>query len=179
MARIAKQEEVSSLIELLDKSPHFVLVKYEATTHKALEELRSELRKTSASVRVIKNTLFEKAVSRKSTGDSAYSTFVSEVFPLKEQSALITCGDDYAATLSTFFKFTKNNPTLSFKFGLIDNTVYVSADLEKIAKLPSKGELMAKLIGGLKSPAYQMTYAMKFNITKLTLVLKERAKQTA
>lgn len=178
MAHIAKQQEVDTLIELLDKTPHFALIKYEATTHKALEELRAELRKSGASLRVIKNTLFEKALSRKATGDQVYRDFVTQVFPLKEQTALISCGEDYAGALASFFKFTKNQPSLSFKFGVVDGTVYMSSDLEKIAKLPSKEELMAKLIGGMKSPSYKLTYAMKFNITKLTLVLKERAKQS-
>ena len=178
MANVAKQQEVTTLVELLDKTPHFVLVKYEATTHKALEELRRELAKSGATLRVIKNTLFEKALARKANTDPAMQQFVSEVFPLKDQTAVLAMSDDYATPLSAFFKFTKNQPTLSFRAGVLDNTVYVSSDLQKIATLPSKEQLIAKLIGGLKSSPYKLTYAMKFNITKLTLVLKERAKQT-
>ena len=69
--------------------------------------------------------------------------------------------------------------TLSFKFGILDNALYMGPELEKIAKLPGKDQLIAMVIGGLKSPSSKLVYNMKFSITKLTLVLKERAKQTS
>ncbi len=103
---------------------------------------------------------------------------VQKVFPLKESTAVLTLGEDYAKGLKAFHTFAKKDTTLSFKVGILDKTVYMNAELEKIAILPGKEELIAKLIGGLKSPSSKLVYALKFNITKLTLVLKERAKQT-
>ncbi len=177
MANLAKQSTVDSVLSLLGESANFVLVKHEATTHQSLEQLRREIRKSGGRVRVIKNTLFEKALAKKAAGDTALQSFVEQAFPLKDSTALITMDADYAATLAAFHKFAKGNKTMSFRLGVLDNTVYVSSDLEKIAQLPSKQELIAKLIGGLKAAPYKLTYAMKFNVSKLTLVLKERAKQ--
>jgi len=177
MANINKTQNVDTILTLLADSPNFVLFRHESTTHQALEELRRELKKTGSKVRIVKNTLFEKALQKKSQGDALFTEFVQEAFPLRQSTALITIGDDYAATLASFAKFAKSNKTISFRLGVLDNTVYLGENLQKIALLPSKEELIAKLIGGLKASPYKLTYAMKFNITKLTLTLKERAKQ--
>lgn len=179
MANQKNTTEVAELTDLLKQAPHFALVKFDKTTHKALEELRRELRKSRTKIRVVKNTLFEKTVDKLMTEKNELKDLKAKVFPLKESTAVITLEGDYSEGLSAFFKFAKKDQTLSFKFGILDNTVYLGPELEKIAKLPGKDQLIAKLIGGLKSAPYQLTYNLKFSITKLTLTLKERAKQTS
>lgn len=179
MANQKNSTEVQALTELLKETPHFALIKFDKTTHKALEQLRKDLRVSGTKLRVVKNTLFEKTVDKLINEKKELNDLKAKVFPLKESTAIITLQGDYSEGLSAFFKFAKKEPTLSFKFGILDNTVYLGPELEKIAKLPGKDQLIAKLIGGLKSAPYQLTYNMKFSITKLTLTLKERAKQTS
>ena len=178
MANLNKSEQVESLIPLLQSKSHFALLSFEGTTHKALEALRKELKQANAQVNVTKNTLFEKAVLKLSTDKKELSDLAKKVFPLKKNSAVLTLDNDYAAGLNTFFKFAKKDKTIGFKFGLLDSQVYMAPELEKIAQLPGKDQLIAKVIGGMKSPSYKLVYGLKFNISKLTLVLKERAKQT-
>lgn len=179
MANTKKTTEVQELTTLLKESPHFALIKFDKTTHKALEQLRKDLRKSKTKVRVVKNTLFEKTVDKLINERKELNELKSKVFPLKESTAVITMEGDYAEGLGAFYKFAKVDKTVSFKFGILDNTVYLEPDLNKIAQLPGRDQLIAKLIGGLKASPYKLTYAMKFNITKLTLTLKERAKQTS
>lgn len=178
MANLAKKTQVEELTTILSNAPHFALVKYEKTTHKSLEELRRNLRDSSAKIRVVKNTLIQKALESRSTTKTEMKELISKVFPLKESTAILTLGEDYAKGLKVFHTFAKKDSTLSFKAGILDNTIYLDAELQKIATLPGKDELIAKVIGGLKSPSSKLVYALKFNITKLTLVLKERAKQS-
>lgn len=178
MPNTKKTQEVNTLIAQLQEAPHFVVVKFEQTTHKALEQLRQELKKTSTKLRVVKNTLFEKTLTGLAGKDKNIEELTKKVFPLKENSALLTMSGDYAAALSAFFTFTKKDKSLSFKFGVLDKTIYLGPELDKIAKLPGREVLLAKLIGGMKSPSSKLVYSMKFNISKLTLVLKERSKQT-
>lgn len=177
MANQAKKTQVISLVELLNSTPNFALVKYEKTKHKSLEELRKGLKEHQAQIRVVKNTLLQKALQTKAASMKEVNELVQKIFPLKESTAVLTLSEDYAKALKSFHTFAKKDATLSFKIGLLDNTVYLADDLQKIAILPSKEELIAKLIGGLKSPSSKLVYALKFNISKLTLVLKERAKQ--
>lgn len=178
MASQKKTTEVQELTDLLNNASHFALIKFDKTTHKSLEELRRELRKSKTTVRVVKNTLFEKTIDKLISEKKELEELKRKVFPLKESTAVITLEGDYSEGLSAFFKFAKKDPTLTFKFGILDSTVYLGPELEKIAKLPGRDQLIAKLIGGLKSAPYHLTYTMKFSITKLTLTLKERAKQT-
>lgn len=177
MPNIKKVERVDQLLQLISGAPHFVLVKHEKTTHKALEELRKELKKSESKLQVVKNSLFEKAFIKFTQSKKDFKELIGKVFPLRENTAVLTIGEDYAKALNAFWKFAKADQTLSFKFGLLDGALYLGVDLEKIAQLPGKEELLAKLIGGLKSPSSKLVHAMKFNITKLTLVLKERSKQ--
>ena len=178
MANQTKKTQVSSLVELLNSTPNFALVKYEKTKHKSLEELRHNLKENQAQIRVVKNTLLQKALQTKAESNKEVTELVEKIFPLRESTAILTLNEDYAKALKAFHTFVKKDATLSFKIGLLDSTVYLADELQKIATLPSKEELIAKLIGGLKSPSSKLVYALKFNISKLTLVLKERAKQT-
>ncbi|MBI1863226.1 50S ribosomal protein L10 [Candidatus Microgenomates bacterium] len=179
MANTKKTTEVEALTDILTSSPHFALIKFDKTSHRALEQLRKDLRASKTKMRVVKNTLFEKTVDKLLGDKKELNELKTKVFPLKESTAIISLEGDYAAGLGAFFKFAKADKTVSFKFGILDNVVYLGPDLEKIAKLPGKDQLIAKLIGGLKAAPYQLTYNMKFSITKLTLTLKERAKQTS
>jgi large subunit ribosomal protein L10 len=177
MASDNKKSQVTDLHNFLTTSSHFVLIGFEKTTHIALENLRRELAKVDSKVRVVKNTLLEKAIDQERDLAGAIKKGGADVFPLKASTALMSLGEDYAKGLAAFFKFAQANKTVSFKFGFLDRTLFMANDLEKIAKLPSKNELLAKLIGSFKAPAYRTVRAMEFPITKLTLVLKERAKQ--
>lgn len=179
MANQKNTTEVQELTSILKETPHFALIKFDKTTHKSLEQLRKDLRASNTKLRVVKNTLFEKTVDKLISEKKELQELKTKVFPIKESTAVMSLQGDYSEGLGAFFKFAKADKTVSFKFGILDNTVYLGPELEKIAKLPGKPELIAKLIGGLKASPYKLTYAMKFNVTKLTLVLKERAKQTS
>ncbi len=177
MANLAKKTQVEELNALLSNAPHFALIKYEKTTHKSLEELRRSLKDSAAKIRVVKNTLMQKSLESQSQSRAELKDLISKAFPMKESTAVLTLGEDYAKGLKAFHTFAKKDSTLSFKAGVLDNTIYLAPELQKIATLPGKDELIAKVIGGLKSPSSKLVYALKFNITKLTLVLKERSKQ--
>lgn len=172
MANLKKQTEVKALTSLLSENSNFALVKFEKTKHTAMEKLRKELKKNDSKLRVVKNTLLSKALGSiaQLRGDATDTS-------LKDNTALLSLGEDYAKGLSAFYKFAKEDKTVGFKFGLLEKKFYQESDLTKIAQLPSRDELIAKLIGSLKSPSTRLVMAMKFNITKLTMVLKERSKQ--
>jgi len=178
MANQTKKTQVDSLVELLNSAPNFALIKYEKTKHKALEELRHSLKEQESQIRVVKNTLLQKALKTQANSKKEIQELVTKIFPLKESTAVLTLGEDYAKGLKAFQTFAKKDTTVSFKIGILDSSMYLGESLQKIALLPSKLELIAKLIGGLKSTSSKLVYALKFNITKLTLVLKERAKQS-
>jgi len=173
-----KQSQASDFSTLLKESPNFALISFDKTKHGSLEKLRTELKKSDASFRVIKNSIFQKTVENLSKKDKGLKELSEKIFPLKDNSALLSLKGDFIAGLSAFYKFTVTEKTLSFKYGFIDNAIYDANKLNTLAKLPPKGELIAKILGSLKSPQTRLVYSMKFNVSKLIYVLKERSKQS-
>ncbi len=170
-----KLEQVKKLSDVLNQKENFLLVKFEKTTHQALETLRKQLKKTNTSFKVIKNTLFEKAVNFNSQKNQLLTSLKKNFFPLKENSALVTFDKDWSEGLKVLFDFIKKDKTINFKFGILDKSVYQSAQLEQIAQLPGRNELLAKIIGSLKAPMNKLVYSLKYNTNKLVYILKEKS----
>lgn len=175
MVNQTKKLQVENLTELIEKNPNFILFKYEKTPHTSFEELRKLLKDNQSKIRIVKNTLLEKAINIASKTSKDLIELKKKVFPLKENSALITFSDDYLPGLNTFYQFGEKKGSLIFKFGVLDKTIYLKDDLIKIAKLPGKDQLLAKIIGSMKSPTTRLIYSLKFNINKLVYVLNQQS----
>lgn len=173
-----KIDIVSSLRETMTSGGTFVLVQFEKTTHQTLEGIRKSLKKQGSKLQVIKNTLFEKTINKLAIDKPEYRALRTSVFPLKEKSAVIVFGADWVESLKSYYKQVKENESFKFKFGVIDKTVYDASGLERLAQLPSKAELVAKLLGSMQNPASRTTRALKFNAQKLVYVLHAKASQS-
>ncbi len=176
MANQNKKLQVDSLSKILAATVHFALVKYDNTSHQALEKLRKELKKGDAKLRIIKLSLFEKAVNKLSQQQKDLKGLAKKLFPLKENAALLTLGEDYLQGLNIFARTAKSEKGLGFKFGFLDKKIYPAEELERIAQLPGRDQLMAMLVSSLRAGPTKLVMALKFNVTKLTYVLKERSK---
>lgn len=176
MPNLIKKNFVTTLIEKLINTPNFVLINFDKTPHKKLEELRSTLRSAQKNaiktpLHTVKNSLFKIAAAKINKPEVA-STEV-----LKGSSALLTLPADWSASLSAFYKFAKNEESLRFKVGLIDDKVYLEKDLVKLAELPSKDVLIAKILSSLKAPHVRIVRSMTYNMTTLVYVMKEKGRQ--
>lgn len=178
MVNTQKKSQVEALLTLIKSNPSFVLVKVDKTTHQNLENLRKELRKVDSSIKVIKNTLFEKAINRVAVTDPLFKDLKKKFLPLKETSAIICFKKNWDSGLKSFFEFSQKEKSLTFKFSLLDKIVYDNNETEKIAKLPGKDQLVAQLIGSLKAPMSNFIYALKYNTNKFVYILQSKSKQS-
>lgn len=169
---------VQKIQDLLSNNQNFALIKIDKTNHKTLENLRKQLKKNQAVFKVIKNSLFQKSINKLAFDSTPYAHLKKSFFPLKDASALLLFDKEWDKGLGTFYQFSTKESSLSFKFGLLDGKVYKSEELLQIAQLPSKNQLIANLIGSFKSPSSRLIYSMKFNLTKLIFVLKEKSKKS-
>ncbi len=167
-----KKNQVELLSNNLQKNPNFILVKIEKTSHKNLEELRRELRKNDSAIKVIKNTFFEKAINKLSPSNKIFADLRKKFFPMKEPSAVISFNKSWDKGLKAFYQFSKKEKTLGFKFGLVDNQIYSAEEISCIADLPSREELLGKIIGSMKSPMTKFIYALKYNTNKFVYILR-------
>lgn len=171
-----KKDQVSSILQLLEKNPNFLLVKMGKTTHQNLESLRRDLRKVDSQIKVVKNTLFEKSVNKISLKRSIFSDLKKQFFPLKETNALVTLGTSWHEGIKALYLFSKKDTSLTFNLAFLDNSIYNAEKSLQIAQLPSRGELLGKIIGSMKSPMSKFVYALKYNTNKFVYILKEKSK---
>lgn len=177
MPNTKKQSQLQTLTEEIEKNANFAIVKFEKTTHITLEKLRRELAANNAHIKVIKNTLFEKAIQRLANKNKNLKEVGEKALPVKDNSALLQLGEDWNKGLSAFHQFSKKEDSLSFKFGFLDNKLYLQDDMKRIAQLPSKEVLVGKLLGSLQSPLYSFNYALKYHMQKFVYILSEKSKQ--
>jgi len=175
MVSLKKKSQTDSLIKILSNNKNFILISIEKTKHQSLESLRKELKKTQALLKVIKNSLLEKAINK--IKDVAFSQFRKQFFPLKKPTAILLLSKNWNQGLKTFFDYTKKVTTLAFKIGILDEQIYDKNYLEKIAQLPGKNELITNIISSLKSPVSKFVYALKFNTNKFVYILQEKTKE--
>ena len=175
MVNQKKINEVEDLIESLKQSKNFVLIKFERTGHKNLESLRFELKKVNSKLKVFKNTLLEKAINRLSQKDKIYRDLKKKFFPLKNNTAILTFGHDWNQGLSIFYQFSKKETSLAFKLSLLDGVPYDENETIRIAGLPGKNQLIAKIIGSLKKPITSLDFSMKFGMNKFIYILKSKS----
>ncbi|HID06270.1 MAG TPA: 50S ribosomal protein L10, partial [Armatimonadetes bacterium] len=140
------------------------------------EKLRKELKKLNSRIKVIKNSLFEKAVNRLSNTNPFFRAFRKKILPLKYNTALATFEKEPYEGLKIIFKFLKEKD-LYLKGGVIDSEIYSKDEIERLAQLPGKTELIAKIYTAINAPVYRTVYALKFNLLKLAFVLKQVAEK--
>lgn len=171
MPNLKKTDIVSSLLNTIKENPNFVVFLFGKTSHKKLEDLRNKVREVekSAKVKVIKNSLFKVVASKLDKEKLAGADFS------KGASALLTLPKDWSGVLSEFFKFAKADGTVEFKVGVIDDTIYGKNDLNKLAQLPSRDMLIAKILSSMKAPISKFTVAAKFNQMRLINILKNKS----
>lgn len=172
MPNKAKIDFVSSLYSTLNDSKNFVVIGFAKTSHKDLEELRKSLRAAGSSMTVVKNSLF------KVTAQKLKHTELLETTDLKGSSAVITLPLDWTAALSAFYKFAKSHDTVGFKAGIIEYKTYGKDDLMKLAQLPSKEELVVKIILSLRSSHTSLVRSLNFNTQKLIQVIQAAANKS-
>ncbi|OGK62516.1 50S ribosomal protein L10 [Candidatus Roizmanbacteria bacterium RIFOXYB2_FULL_38_10] len=175
-----KKNQLDKVTNFLKKTPSFSLLKFEKTTHGALETLRKQLKKSDAKLMVVKNTILQKAINKlASSKDTSYLKEVQKkTKTLRENTAVLGFGQDWSAGMNVFYSFLKADKTVGFKVGCLDKKMYEETDLIRIAQLPGRGELIGKMLGGMQSPTTHFIHALKFNMQKLVYVLNAKAKQT-
>ena len=145
MAKVElKQPIVEAIKEQLDGAKGVVLVDYRGLTVEQDTELRSELRKANVIYKVYKNTMIKRAV--------AGTEFEPLVADLEGPTAIAISKEDATAPGRVLSKVAKTAKALELKAGVIEGTYYDAKGMVAVATIPSREELISKLLGSLQSP---------------------------
>ena len=145
MAKVElKQPIVQEISENIKDAQSVVVVDYRGLTVAEDTQLRKALREAGVSYKVYKNTLVNRAI--------AGTEFESLKESLEGPSAFAISKDDATAPARILAKFAKTAPALEIKAGVVEGTFYDANGMKAIANVPSREELLSKLLGSLQSP---------------------------
>ena len=153
-----KQPIVEEISAAIKDAASVVVVDYRGLTVAEDTQLRKQLREAGVSYKVYKNTLVSRAVEG--------TEFESLREVLEGPSAFAISTEDATAPARILAKFAKTAPNLEMKAGVVEGTFYDAEGIKAIASVPSREELLSKLLGSLQSP-----------ITNLARVLNQIAEQ--
>ncbi|HXL92434.1 MAG TPA: 50S ribosomal protein L10 [Streptosporangiaceae bacterium] len=143
MANAEKVAVVAELTERFKDSSGAVLTEYRGLTVAQLAELRTSLG-SNATFAVVKNTLTRIAVT-----DAGLETQLSSL--LSGPSAIAFVGGDVVEAAKTLRDFSKANPLLVIKGGVLDGKAINATEIVKLADLEPREVLLAKLAGAMKA----------------------------
>ena len=142
--KAAKVEEVSALVA---KAHTIVLAEYRGLDVELVTKLRRQARGEGVQLRVLKNTLARRAVS-----GTAFAGLADQmVGPL-----VYGFSADPVAAAKVLAAFAKDNDKLVLKGGAMPNFVIDEAGVKSLATMPSRGELLAKLMATMQAPIGQL-----------------------
>lgn len=140
--------EMQKLSERVKKAQVMLFADYRGLKVSEVTELRSKLREGDAAFKVVKNRLFKRvlkeqgleALDKYFTGPTALAT--SEVDPITPAKMLVD--------------FAKTHERLELKGGYLEGRDLSYADIQALARMPSREELLSRMLGSINSPATNM-----------------------
>ena len=134
-------EEISATIK---DAQSVVLVDYRGLTVAQDTELRKQLREAGITYKVYKNTMMNFAF--KGTDFEALAPY------LDGPNAMAVSTTDATAPARVLAKFAQTAKQLEIKAGVVEGTVYDANGMKAISEIPSREELLSKLLGSIQSP---------------------------
>ncbi len=145
MAKVEmKKPIVEEIAEHVNGAQGVVLVDYRGLTVEQDTELRKQLREAGITYKVYKNTMMNFAF--KGTEFEALAPY------LEGPSAIAISKEDATAPARILSNFAKTAPALELKAGVVEGNLYDTAGIQALAKVPSREELLSKLLGSMQSP---------------------------
>ena len=169
MNRDEKQVVVKELNETFKGNNSVLLVNFTGLTVEDSTDLRRKISDLESGYRVIKNRLALRALE---------GTSLEE---LKEHfhgpTAIAYTGGDPVALAKVLKACIKDNPAMSFKAGIVEGQAISASDVGNLAEMPSRPELLTKLLYLLNAPLTRLATALQSPLRNLASVLKQLEEQ--
>lgn len=169
MNRQEKEIEVGKLADRLQKAKAVIFTSYIGLKVSEITQVRSKLGKEKASMKVIKNRLAKRALTAQGLSEDV-AKFIDG------PTAISTSEADPVAPAKVIVEFAKQFEALKIRGGLLDGKLISIKDIERLATLPSREELLAKMLGSMQAPASNTARVLSALPRKLVTVLDAIAK---
>ena len=165
-----KQQDLEALTEQFQAATIGMLIGFNKLTVAKDQELRRRLREAGARYEVVKNTLARKA--------AAGTPFEQATEHFKGVTAIATSEGDAVTLSKAVSKFAKENPDIfTFEAGVVEGRVVALRDVEAIAALPPKEELISKIMFLLNCQAQRLVTVLSAVPRNLAIVVKQIGEQ--
>lgn len=167
----AKAKAVEGLQGQLERSTAVIVTDYRGLTVAELQELRRKLRPKGVEYHVVKNSLFGRAAE--GSGRSALRSL------LTGPTAVALGTSDEVELAKTFIDETKLFKSLKIVGGYLSGRTMSADDVQSLAKLPSKLQLQATVVGSLQAPLSQTVAVLQAPLAQLVRIFDAKGQQAA
>jgi len=169
MDREEKKQQADALHEELAKARGIVLSGFQGIKVSQDFDLRRKVAVTGARYKVVKNSLIERAAKGTPVEPIAQKLAGTTSVALTEA--------DPVSLAKVLTEYAKENPILTFKCGVVEGRVVSLADLTALATLPSKEQLLSKVLFLFNSPAQRVASTLSGVARNLAYVIQQGVKE--
>lgn len=174
MNREEKSAAIADLQLQFQRAKVALLATSQGLTVGKIQELRRAVKQAGGEYKVAKNTFMRRAIQETSYG------MLDEL--LNGPNGVVFGYDDPVAVTKVLVKFAEDNDKVSIKGGMLGEKLLAPAEVEALAKLPSKEALLGQLLGLLQAPATQLLRTIQepgARLTRLVNQLRARLEEQA
>ncbi len=172
MKREEKEKIVAEVAEVARRSSAMFFTDFSGLTVDQVTELRREFRKSGIQYRVAKNTLIRKALETVGGYDPVFDRLVGP-------TGVAFAFEDPIAPAKVIQKFAEKHNKLSLKVCMIEKQVYDGSRLADLAKMPSRKEIIASLLGTFEAPVVAIPGLINSLLGDVVSVIGEVEKKKA
>ncbi len=159
-----KEEEVKDLTDKLAEAKAVVFASYNSLTVSQTEDLRKSLRQEGAELKMAKKNLLKIAMKQHKIDETVVDNFTGSV--------TVAFGyQDEIAPAKILAKFSKTNDAMQIFGGILENSFIDANRVKALAILPTKDELLAKLVGTINAPVSGLVNVLAGNLRGLVYAL--------
>jgi large subunit ribosomal protein L10 len=166
--RSEKQQDLDNLKTELAKVSTVILTTFQGITVENDTKLRRAVQAAGGKYKVVKNTLAERA--------GAGTPIENLLKDLSGTNSIAYSASDPVALAKALTKVAKDVPAFQFKAGLVEGRVISIAEIQQLANLPSKEELISKVMFLLNAPAQRIAMALNALPRNLAITVSEAIK---
>ena len=164
ITRKKKEELVALYKDMIEQTDAMVFTDYRGVSVPDIQSLRASLRDTGSVYMVVKNKLFKIALEQSSSQAEPNGL-------LEGPNAIVFTGEDIAKGVTALKDWLKNSDDVEIKGAILESSILDASGAEKLSDLPTKEQILAKLLGTINAPASALVRVVNAPPTDLTRII--------
>jgi len=165
LTRTQKEKIIADLKEKIARQKTIVFFDFTGLKVKDLANLKKQLKTAENQLKIAKKTLAQIAFKE--------SKLKIDIKKLKGEIAFVFGFKDEMSPAKILWQFAETNPNLKILGGIFENKFLEAEKVIELAKLPTKEELLARLVGSISAPVSNFVNVLEGNVKNLVYILSQ------